>query len=192
MTGGLPAHFETERLIIRAYQPDDGPMYFDVARKNREHLRPYEAGNVLMTIETPAQAEKVVRDLHTYWVNRQCYFLGAFEKDTGAFAAQLYIGGFKLDPPEYIIGYIADRDHEGRGYVTEAVRAALAFIFQHLGAHRVRIHCDETNLRSQRVAERCGFVKEGLSREDTRNPDGLLTGTAVYGLLRREYEREHA
>jgi len=51
----------------------------------------------------------------------------------------------------------------------------------------VRIECDDTNLRSIRVAERCGFVREAHFRENKRNPDGTITGTVVYGLLSREY-----
>ena len=36
---------------------------------------------------------------------------------------------------------------------------------------------DDTNARSARVAERCGFRLEGRVREDHRQPDGSLTGT---------------
>jgi ribosomal-protein-alanine N-acetyltransferase len=81
-----------------------------------------------------------------------------------------------------------DQDREGQGYVTEAVRAAMGFIFEHLGAHRVRMECDDTNERSWRVAERCGMVREGHIRENKRNVDGTLSGTLHFGLLRREFE----
>jgi RimJ/RimL family protein N-acetyltransferase len=56
--------------------------------------------------------------------------------------------------PEYEIGYFADVDHEGQGYVTEVVRATLAVLFEQLDAHRVRLGVGDTNLRSIRVAER--------------------------------------
>jgi RimJ/RimL family protein N-acetyltransferase len=64
----------------------------------------------------------------------------------------------------------------------------LKFIFEHLKAHRVRLKCDETNVRSIRVAERCGMVREGLFRENKKHPDGKYTGTLHYGLLKREFE----
>ena len=191
MSSSLPERFETDRLLVRAYAAGDGPMYYDIARRNREHLRRYESGNILMTLRTEEEAERAVQELARYWSERQCYFMGAFEREGGAFAAQVYVGKFKSDPPEYIVGYIADRDHEGQGYVTEAVCGALRFLFDHLDAHRVRIHCDEANDRSRRVAERCGFVREGCLREDTRGPEGLLTGTVIYGLLRREFEERN-
>ena len=102
--------------------------------------------------------------------------------------AQVYVGPVNWDVPEFAIGYFADRDHEGQGYVTEAAGAALGFIFEHLGAHRVRLECDDTNERSQRVAERCGFVEEGHIRENKVTADGERTGTLYYGLLKREFE----
>ena len=59
--------------------------------------------------------------------------------------------------------------------------------FEHLKAHRVRLECDDSNVRSHRVAERCGMVKEGHIRENKKNPDGTLSGTLHYGLLRSEF-----
>jgi aminoglycoside 6'-N-acetyltransferase len=113
--------------------------------------------------------------------------MGAFRTDTDEFVAQVYVGPVNPDVPEFVIGYFADRSYEGRGYVTEAVRAALRFAFEGLGAHRLRLECDDTNQRSQRVAERCGFILEGHIRENKRNPDGSLSGTLHYGLLATEY-----
>ena len=63
------------------------------------------------------------------------------------------------------------RLEEGRDFVTEAVWATLTFIFQHLKAHRVYLHCSDVdvNERSWQVAERCGFVREGHLRETHRH-----------------------
>jgi RimJ/RimL family protein N-acetyltransferase len=88
---------------------------------------------------------------------------------------------------EFEIGFFVDSDHEGRGYVTEAVRAVIQFIFQHLEAHRVRVECDDINIRNRRVAQRCGMVLEGHIRENKRNADGTLSGTLHFGLLRSQF-----
>ncbi len=37
-------------------------------------------------------------------------------------------------------------------------------------------HCDDTNVRSRRVAERCGLVLEGHIRENKLNVDGTHSG----------------
>ena len=104
------------------------------------------------------------------------------------FVGQIYIGPVNWDLPEFALGYFVDKDLEGQGFITEAVNATLGFIFEHLNAHRVRIECDDTNERSCRVAERCGFVREGHFRENKRGPDGTMRGTQYFGLLKSEFK----
>jgi [ribosomal protein S5]-alanine N-acetyltransferase len=180
--------FETERLLVRCFQPGDETWYFPMSRKNRSHLMQYESGNMAMSINSQEDAERVVREMTAGWADRKFFFMGAFDKVTGEFVAQVYIGPANWDLPEFEVGYFADRDHEGQGYVTEAVQGALRFIFEKMNARRVRLECDDTNMRSLRVAERCGMVREGHIRENRKNPDGTYSGTLHYGLLRREYE----
>jgi aminoglycoside 6'-N-acetyltransferase len=127
-------------------------------------------------------------DLAADWVARNYFFPGAFNRQTQEFVAQVCVGPVSWAVPEFQIGFFVDRDHEGQGYATESVNASLRFIFEHLGAHRVRMECDDTNERSCRVADRCGMVKEGHVRENKRNPDGTLSGTLHFGLLKREYD----
>jgi len=140
-----------------------------------------------MHLSSEKDAERALQRLIASGDSGESYFLGVFKKETGEFVAQIYIGLTNRELPEYEIGYIADIDHQGKGYVTEAVMAALQFVFEQLGAHRVRLECDDTNLKSSRVAERCGFMKEGHVRENRKNPDGSISGTLHYGLLREEF-----
>jgi RimJ/RimL family protein N-acetyltransferase len=184
----IPTHIETERLYLRCYRPGDGQWYYAMSQKNRSHLMQYESENVVMTIKSEEDAEIVVRDLAAAWVARNCFFMGAFDKKSDEFVAQIYVGPVNWELPEFQIGYFVDEDHEGQGYVTEAVKATLQFIFEHLKAHRVRLECDDTNARSYQVAERCGMVREGHVRENKKNSDGTFSGTLHFGLLRRECE----
>lgn len=183
----IPTHLETARLYLRPYRADDGPMYFAVGQRNRDHLACYETDNFIRTLNSEAEAENIVQELADKWAARQCFYMGVFDKQTDEFVAQIYIGVADWDVPEFKIGYIADCDHEGQGYVTEAVQAALRFIFECLRAHRVSLHCDDTNVRSYRVAEHCGLVREGHVRENKKWPDGTFSGTLSYGMLRPEF-----
>jgi len=183
----IPTRIETERLYLRCYQAGDGPWYYEMSQKNKSHLARYESGNAVMTIDTEEDAEIAVRSFAATWVARNAFFLGAFRRDTHEFVAQIYVGAVNWDLPEFEIGYFVDAEHEGQGYVTEAAGAALGFAFEHLGAHRVRLRCDDTNERSFRVAERCGMLREGHMRENKKNADGSISGTLHYGILRGEF-----
>ena len=180
-------HIETERLFLRPYRSGDGTLYYQISQRNKLHLSQYESGNILMHIHSEEEAERAIQGLIADWNSGEAFFLGAFHKQSIEFVAQIYIGLANRELPEYEIGYIVDVDHEGKGYITEAAMAAVCFVFAQLGAHRIRLECDDTNLRSVRVAERCGFIKEGHIRENKRSADGSLSGTLHYGLLRSEF-----
>jgi [ribosomal protein S5]-alanine N-acetyltransferase len=186
----LPEKMETDRLVVRPYRAGDGAAYFDVCQRNKAHLVRFEGDNPIHAVTTLEEAEILVRDFAVDWARRSAFFLGCWCKETGAFAAQIYIGPLDWHRPAFMIGYFADVDHEGQGYVTEGVRAALRLCFEVLGASRVRLECNELNQRSLRLAERVGFRREGHIRETHPNrlrPDGRPSGDLIYGLLRREY-----
>lgn len=184
----VPDRIETERLYLRSYQAGDGSWYYPMSQKNKSHLAQFESSNPVMNINSDEDAEIVVRDFAADWVARNAFFMGAFLKDTQEFVAQIYVGVVNWELPEFEIGYFAEQEHEGKGYVTEATRGALQFCFGPLGAYRVRLKCDDTNARSYGVADRCGMAREGHIRENKRNSDGRMSGTLLYGVLRGEYE----
>lgn len=188
----IPNRIETERLFLRSYQAGDGTWYYSMSQMNKLHLAQFEADNPVMSINNEVDAEIVVRDFAADWVARKAFFLGVFLKSTQEFVAQIYVGVVNWELPEFEIGYFVDKDHEGQGYVTEATNGALQFCFGSLGAHRVSLKCNDTNARSYSVADRCGMVREGHIRENKKNTNGRMSGTLLYGLLRREYESHTA
>ena len=184
----IPTRIEGKRIYLRCYEAGDGRWYYAMSQRNRSHLARYEAGNAVMSIDSEQKAEDTVREFADGWRERNCFFMGAFDRQTDEFVAQVYVGVVNWAVPEFAIGYFIDKEHEGQGYVTEAVGAALGFIFYDLQAHRVRLECDDTNERSWAVAERCGLVREGHIRENKKNADGSFSGTLHYGLLKHEFE----
>ena len=64
-----------------------------------------------------------------------------------------------------VIGYWIGKPFTGRGYMTEAVRAAASFAFDTLHLHRVEAATMPSNLPSIRVLEHNGFRREGFARQ---------------------------
>jgi RimJ/RimL family protein N-acetyltransferase len=178
----LPIRWETKRLILRSYTELDAPWYYQMSLRNRDHLQRYESGNLAMSLTSEAHTRETLAEVAAYWSKGICYFVGAFDKTSDEFVAQVYVGPFSIEPVDFIIGYIAECKHEGHGYVSEAVKSTVSQLFAHLGAEQVRIHCDETNERSRRVAECCGFRLEKVFPEEKRGPDGKpeLCNTTFY------------
>jgi RimJ/RimL family protein N-acetyltransferase len=188
----IPEHIETERLYLRPYQSGDGPMLYAAGVRNRAHLAEFESGNILMHLKNEVQAEEIIENLIADWAGNKCFFIGIFEKGSGQWVGQVYVGPTNWDLPEFTIGFAADVNYEGNGYISEAVIAVLRMLFINMGAHRIKSDCHENNVRSWRLLERCGFRREGHLRENKRNADGSFRGDYLYGLLRREFNERLA
>lgn len=60
------------------------------------------------------------------------------------------------------IGYWIDQNYANRGYMSEAVKMVTDFAFSELELHRIEINIRPENEPSIRVAEKCGYLYEGL------------------------------
>ena len=63
------------------------------------------------------------------------------------------------------VGYWLAEDAQGRGAMTSALRAYVDAAFGPWGLHRVELRAAVGNARSRAVAERLGFVQEGVLRQ---------------------------
>ncbi len=85
------------------------------------------------------------------------------------------------------IGYALVPSERGKGYCTEALRTMVDYLFLSRDTVRVQACTDTGNLASQKVLEKAGFKKEGVSRKDffTR---GRWTDDCLYSILREEWK----
>ncbi len=110
----------------------------------------------------------------------------------GIWRAGLLVGGISIvDFDTYTnaleIGYWVDARHSGGGVITRATRALTDAAFGELGMNRVVIRCAVDNARSRAVAERLGFVLEGVLRANNR-PGGVYQDIAHYSMLREDWQ----
>jgi ribosomal-protein-alanine N-acetyltransferase len=80
------------------------------------------------------------------------------------------------------IGYIVHPARHRQGIATEAVSAMLDFCFDEMGLHRVQAFIHPDNAASLRLAEKLGFRREGLLRDNLRVGD-VWRDDLLYALL---------
>jgi RimJ/RimL family protein N-acetyltransferase len=89
------------------------------------------------------------------------------------------IGGAGLHgrqgPEAFDIGYWVHVDRAGRGLATRVASALTDAAFAIDGIERVRIQCDERNVRSARVPEKLGYRLTGTSPPGDEHPGRLVT-----------------
>ena len=86
------------------------------------------------------------------------------------------------------LGYCMSRVHWGKGLMTEAVCAVRDYLFGEVNANRLVIRHAVQNPASGRVAEKCGFIREGVLREAHVTSTGELVDLVTLALLQRDWE----
>jgi RimJ/RimL family protein N-acetyltransferase len=85
------------------------------------------------------------------------------------------------------LGYVVAPEARGRGVAGEALRLLTEWAFATLGALRLELLIGSENLASQRVAERCGYVREGVLRSLYLKP-GIREDTQIWSRLPSDAE----
>jgi RimJ/RimL family protein N-acetyltransferase len=76
---------------------------------------------------------------------------------------------------------VGDPAFQGKGYGAEAIGLLLEYAFNALGLHRVGLRVYANNVRGIRCYEKCGFRREGASRE------ARWWGGRFWGILEGEW-----
>ena len=88
------------------------------------------------------------------------------------------------------IGYrLFDAKLSGRGYVTEACRLLVDYLFNVYQLHRLELLSTPDNVASIRVAQKCGFTAEGMMRQSFFI-NGAYQDVQIFSLLRPEWEAQ--
>ncbi len=91
-----------------------------------------------------------------------------------------------IDPEDDVVevGYWAAAPARGRGLTTRALTLLCRWLFDDVGALRIQLRADVENVASQRVAEKAGFVREGVLRSSGVNARlGRRVDYVIFSLL---------
>lgn len=160
---------ETARLSLKPPDPAFAEPVLAYFLRNRDFLEPWEpirpaefytADHHRGVLEM--ERESVERGtMVKYWI---------FPKDDGRSVigsvsfSNIVRGAFL----SCFMGYRLDEREINRGYMTEAAQAGIGVVFDTIGLHRIEANIMPRNVRSLRVAEKLGFVNEGLARKYLR------------------------
>jgi RimJ/RimL family protein N-acetyltransferase len=110
-----------------------------------------------------------------------CEGFAAVDGD-GRFAGLALAVTIHREDAEVELGYIVPPDARGRGVATEMLRQLTQWAFDEAGALRIVLIIDVENAPSVRVAERCGYVLEGVMRS-SHLKQGIRIDAGVWSRL---------
>ena len=89
------------------------------------------------------------------------------------------------EPETVPAGKYASQVFENMGITTEALKEVVRFIFENTEIERLNGRADVRNIASNKVMEKCGFVKEGTVRQGKMV--SVYCDYNIYGMLRADY-----
>jgi len=153
---------ETQRLVIRLAEAVDVPEIIRYYDENRDHLQPFSPVFALNFLDEALWLEQVrnraVESSAAEGFRAFLFPRTAPKRIIGNLnLTQVHRGAFQ----SCVLGYNLAAGEQGKGYMTEAVRGAVALAFDSWRLHRVAANYMPRNTRSAAVLERCGFKIEG-------------------------------
>jgi ribosomal-protein-alanine N-acetyltransferase len=178
---------ETERLQLRRMTMDDAGFYL-------KHFS--DPGIVSMSaFEAPKDMAAAIAELREYCVdiftNDAGIRWGITLRNDPNLIGTLGFYKWVKNARHAEIGYDLDGTYRRQGIMTEALTAALDYIFNKVELNRVQALTDPTNTPSVRLLDKLGFRQEGVLRDYTyfrgKNLNDLL-----FSLIRREWDKRRS
>ena len=184
----IPSRLETPRLIISKYKKNDGEPFYNLLERNDNRGFLVDHVTEASTIKNKQEAEIRIRELNAYWVARKRFVLGIWLKSSLEYIGQIWIEPKNWEVPSFELGWYLDHAYQGKGIAFEAAMRATKFIFEDLKAHKIIVLTRDDNVRSYKLAERCGYIKEGHLRDHNVKNEKRF-GLLCYGLLKEEFNQ---
>lgn len=192
----LAGRFETERLVLRFWEPTDAAGMLAAINVERDSFLPWlpwvRVDN--RTVEECVSAiERMRAKRERAEPPADDFTIGIFERSTG-----LPLGGTGLhriqhEWHEAEIGYWVRSDWRGRGVCTEAVAGLISWAMMEQarggwGLRRIHIRCSAQNAASQRVPRKLGLREEARLVGERWTVGAGWDDTLVWGVLREEWD----
>lgn len=180
-----PAYrIETERLVVRCYQPSDVQLLADAVAENLEHLKVWMPWAHAEPEPFQEKVDRVQRFRGEFDLGED-FIYAIFDKEEtrllGGTGLHTRLGDQQLE-----IGYWIHKDFTNQGLITESTASLVKVAFEIVSIHRIEIHCDPLNLASASIPRKLGFTHEGTLRGNMRFLD-RWRDTMIWGLLDTDY-----
>ncbi len=147
---------ETERLILRTWQPSDAESYYQINQDPK--VIEFLPGTMTMR-----QVEAFILSMQQQWETKHYTLWATEEKHSGKFIGFIGLNALNLDPvlpPSVEIGWRLGSAFWYKGYATEGAKASLQYGFEQCHLTEITAIAVPDNQRSLRVMDKIGLKRD--------------------------------
>lgn len=179
---------ETEHLLLRPFQPEDGDAMF--------HNWAWDAEVTRYLTWQPHTDPSVSRSLAQAWAEgakRPDFYQWAIvPKDLREPIGSISVVRMNELQSSAELGYCIGRAWWGRGLTAEALRAVIVYLIREVGFQRLTALHDVHNPNSGKVMRKAGMKQEGILRRVASNNSDPRCDAALYSVLAEDLDAPSA
>lgn len=156
----------SDRISVQPFESSGAQQVLDYFIRNKEHLAPTDPPHPAGFHTLGFWEERIARSRMESTDESAFRFVLKLPTDDKRIVGtvnltQVFKGPFQA----CYLGYGIDRDHEGKGLMTEALKLVIGFAFGKLNLHRIMANHLVENTRSAALLKKLGFQQEGIAKE---------------------------
>ena len=169
----------TERLTLKLLEPRRAELMVRFRLDNKQHLTPWEPLRSAEFYTSGFWEMQLRHAIHEFREGGSVCLVIMDTDETEVLGVCNYTFIQRGTFLACHLGYALAEKHQGRGIISEALRASIDYMFHDIGLHRIMANYMPCNDRSARVLQRLGFVIEGRAKNylqiNGRWEDHILT-----------------
>ena len=155
---------DTEHLRLAVLRKSEAPRACEYFVKNRDFHKQFSQTHTDDYFTVPVQKKYLAYDCESF-LEGSLVPLWITEKGSDKLIGRVSFFNFAYGGMmSCAVGYHLDKDYEGRGIMSEALRSSMAFVFDEYKMHRIEAFILPENERSVSLVKRAGFTYEGYRK----------------------------
>jgi len=182
-----PYRIETERLVVRCYEPGDAPLLKQAIDSSLEHLQPWMPW-ALDEPQTLEQKQELIGFFRSSFAAGDNFTYGIFGADEAELLGSTGLHP-RIGPGGLEIGYWVRASATRRGIVTESTAALTRVGLEICKADRIEIRIEPRNQASAGIPRKLGYAEEAtLRRRLPGREGGPLRDVTIFTMFREDLD----
>lgn len=157
-----------ERIVIKAMEEGDAAALLSLEVRNKDFFQLFTGRRNAAFYTLGSRLDWIRQSMEMSREDKAYEFLIRL-KDSGEVIGRIMLTEVaRYNLQSCWIGYFLDKEHNGKGYMTEAVKLVVNYAFEHLKLHRIEAGVMPHNIASMKVLLKAGFHKEGIARKNVK------------------------
>lgn len=173
-------------IHLRFLRKSDATRLFAAIKESRDELEKYLTGptrlHPMPDVEQEIERVKVLRK------KRRMYAFGIFAAQGKQLVGEATMHSITEENRSGEVGFWVRTSQAGKGIATTATALIVLFGFKELKLHKIVLLAAVDNPASWRIAEKLGFVYEGIQRHEQLLPRGWVN-LKCYSMLETEFRQ---